>query len=616
MKKVLSLILVFAMVFSLAACGNNQQPPAETPKTPETPETPEVPEEQKVADSITVHVGAYPDTIDPALNSAVDGATYIIHAFSGLVGYRQKADGSLELYADCAKELPVAEPAEDGKVKYVYELKDGLKWSDGSDLTAEDFVYAWNRAADPVTAADYGYMFEVVDGYAEMVEVDEDENIVNPDAKLNVTASEDGKTLTVVLPVDVPYFNELAAFPAYMPVKAEVAEGNEAWATAAETYIGNGPYRTIEFSQSQLIMEKNEYYHDADAVKTNKIVFAFNDDDSSTLANYQNGSYLFIDQVPNDEIKSLQAGYPDEFFIEGQLGTYYVSYNVNDKAFSGFDEVEKAKIRHALGLMIDRTYIVEEIGQAGQVPAAGFVAMGLLEPDGSTEYIALNGPNGDGAGYYSVDPDDYEKNTEEAVALLREVAESSGKFTVDEAGKVSGGFPTLAYLTNEGTGHEAIAVNLQATYAQYGINMTIDKQEWSTFLNTRKDGNYSVARNGWLGDYNDPISFLDMWITSSGNNDSQFGKGEHASYAGYSYKGEGGKTWAQSYDKLIAEVKASKDPVERFALMHEAENVLMETGAICPIYYYTDIFMKSPELEGSFSSPLGFKYFMYSYVAE
>ncbi|HOW23442.1 MAG TPA: peptide ABC transporter substrate-binding protein [Sedimentibacter sp.] len=605
MKKFLSLILVLAMVFSLAACGNNQQPAQ--PGTPggETPGTPEGP---GIADSLTLNVGAYPDTIDPALNSAVDGATYIIHAFAGLVGYRQKADGTLELYADCAKELPVAKERPDGKVEYVYELKDGLKWSDGSDLTAHDFVYAWNRAAAPATAADYGYMFEVVDGY---------EDVINevPGAKLNVTASDDGKTLTVVLPVDVPYFNELAAFPTYMPVKEEVVEGNEAWATEAETYIGNGPYKVVEFSQSQLVMEKNEYYHDADNVKTNKIIFAFNDDDTSIMANYQNGSYLFIDSVPNDEIKSLQEQYPDEFFVEGQLGTYYVSFNVNDVNFKSFGEADKAKIRKALGLMIDRNYIVEEIGQAGQVPAAGFVPMGLTEPDGS-EYISKNGPKRDGSGYYSVDPDDYEKNCEEAVALLREVAESTGLFTVDANGKVSKEFPTIAYLTNEGTGHEAIAINLQATFAQYGINMTIEKQEWATFLNTRKNGDYSVARNGWLGDYNDPISFLDMWITNSGNNDSQLGKGDHAKYAGYTYKGQSGKTWAESYDKIIAEVKASKDPEERFDLMHQAEDILMETGAICPIYYYTDIFMKSPELQGAFSSPLGYKYFMYAYVEE
>jgi len=607
MKKIVSILLVLLMVFSLAACGNNTTPPAE----PNEPNEPNEPGEQpaEIAESMTLHVGAYPDTIDPALNSAVDGATYIIHNFAGLVGFRQKADGGLELYADLAKELPAPEETADGMVSYTFELKDGLKWNDGSDLTAHDLVYAWNRAADPETAADYGYMFDVIDGYADVADGVEG-------AKLNVTASEDGKSLTVVLPVDAPYFHELCAFPAYMPVKESVVEGNEAWATVAGTYIGNGPYKVVEFSQSELVMQKNEFYHNADAVKTNEIRFAFNDDDGSTLANYQNGSYLFIDQVPNDEIKALQANYPDEFFIAGQLGTYYVAFNVNDKAFAAFDEADKAQIRKALSLMIDRNYIVEEIGQAGQQPANSYVPIGLTEPDGKTEFVAKNGPNGDGAGYYSVDPDDYEANTEEAVALLREVAESSGKFTVGDDGKVSGGFPTLAYLTNEGTGHEAIAVNLQATFAQYGINMTIDKQEWSTFLNTRKDGNYSVARNGWLGDYNDPISFLDMWITNSGNNDSQLGRGEHATYAGYSYKGESGKTWAESYDKLINEVKTTKDPEERFALMHEAENVLMTTGTACPIYYYTDIFMMSPELEGAFASPLGFKYFMYAYTAK
>jgi len=602
MKKVISMIVVLSMVLGLfTGCSNNTK---DEPK--------QTPGESEYADTMTVALAAYPDTIDPALNSAVDGATYIIHAFSGLVGYKQKADGTLELYADAAKELPKAEATADGKVQYVFQLKDGLKWSDGSDLTAKDFEYAWNRAADPATAADYGYMFEVVDGYADVTATDDAGNRTKPDAKLNVKASEDGKSLTVVLPVDVPYFFELCAFPTYMPVKQDIVEKDEAWATKAETYVGNGPYKVVEFSQSQLVMQKNENYHgDKDAIKTNEIVFAFNDDDTSLLANYQNGSYLFIDTVPNDEIKALQASNPEEFVIAGQLGTYYVSFNVNDKAFAKFNEADRAKIRKALSLMIDRNYIVEEIGQAGQVPANGFVPMGLTEPDGS-EYIAHNGVNGDGTGYYNVEADKYAANVEEAKALLKEVADSSKLYTVDADGKVSAEFPTLAYLTNVGTGHEAIAVNLQATFAAYGINMTIAKQEWSTFLNTRKNGDYSIARNGWLADYNDPISFLDMWTTVSGNNDSQFGRGEHKDYAGYSYKGESGKTWAQSYDKLISDVKASKDPAERFKLMHEAETVLMSTGAICPIYYYTDIFMNSPKLQGAFSSPLGYKYFMYA----
>ncbi len=606
MKKIVSILLVLMMVFSLAACNNTTTPPAEKPPV-EEPKPGEEPKPAEIAESLTLNVGAYPDTIDPALNSAVDGATYIIHAFSGLVGFRQKDDGTLELYADLAKELPAPEQTADGMTSYTFELKDGLKWSDGSDLTANDLVYAWNRAVAPETAADYGYMFDVIDGYADVAEGVEG-------AKLNVTASEDGKKLTVILPVDAPYFYELCAFPAYMPVKESIVAGNESWATKAETYIGNGPYKVVEFSQSELVMQKNEFYHDADAVKTNELRFAFNDDDGSLLANFQNGSYLFIDSVPNEEIKSLQANNPDEFHITGQLGTYFVIFNVNDPAFAAFTEEEKATIRRALGLMIDRNYIVEEIGKAGQVPAAGFVAMGLTEPDGS-EYIANNGPDRDGKGYYSVDPDDYEANVEEAIGMLKSVAESSGKFTVGANNKLSG-FPTIAYITNNGTGHQAIAVNLQSIFAQYGINMTIDSQEWATFLNTRKDGNYSVARHGWLGDYNDPISFLDMWITNSGNNDSQFGRKDHANFAGYSYKGESGKTWAESYDKLITDVKSTKDPVQRFALMHDAEDILMSTGAVCPLYYYTDIFMMNTKLEGAFPSPLGFKYFMYAYTAK
>ncbi len=600
MKKTLSLLLVVAMILgcmvSMSACG-------------------------KSGGALTLNVGAYPDTIDPALNSAVDGATYIIHAFTGLVGYKQNDEGKLELVPMCAEALPEAVKNDDGSVSYTFKLRDGLKWSDGSDLTAADFVYSWNRAASPATAADYGYMFDAIKGYAEMTEMkdtgEKDENgepimeIANPDAKLDVTASADGKELTVVLPVNVPYFYELCAFPAYMPVKKDVVEAGDDWATKAETYICNGPYKITSFTQTELVMEKNENYFDADSVVSDKLTFAFNDDDASLLANYKNGTYLFIDSVPNDEIETLQAEYEKEFFVEGQLGTYYVSFNVNDEALKDFTEEEKAKIRNALGLMIDRNYVVEEIGQAGQVPAAGFVAMGLTEPDGA-EYISKNGVNGDGKGYYSVAKDDYKANCDEAMKLLGEVAESSKKFTVAD-GKVSG-FPTLQYITNEGTGHVAVAEYLQACWKTYGIEMSVTEQEWATFLNTRKDGDYSVARNGWLGDYNDPISFLDMWLTNSGNNDSQFGRGAHATYKGYSYNGKDGLTWAESYDAIINEVKTTSDPAKRFELMHAAENILMSTGAICPIYYYTDIYMCSETIDGFFSSPLGFKYFMYASV--
>ena len=569
MKKLLSVLLVLAIVLSFAACGGKKT----------------------TNDAMVLNVGAYPDTIDPALNSAVDGATYIIHNFVGLVGYDKEG----KLTPMCAAEIPEVVATEDGKFAYTFTLRDDLKWSDGSALTAADFVYSWNRAADPVTAADYSYMFDVIDGYGTDT--------------LNVTASEDGKQLTVVLTANVPYFMELCAFPTYMPVKQDVVEANgDAWATKAETYIGNGAYKVTEFTQAQLVLEKNEFYWDADSVVSDKLIFAFNDDDTSLLANYQNGAYLFIDSVPQDEIESLEANYPTEYFVDGQLGTYYVSFNMNDKALAQFTEEERVQIRKALGLMIERNYVCSDIGKAGQVPAAGFVAMGLTEPDG-TQFIDNNGVNRDGKGYYSVAKEDYAANCAEAVALLESAAATSGKFTMVDG--VASGFPTLTYITNEGTGHEAIAAYLQETWGQYGITVKVETQEWATFLNTRKNGDYSIARNGWLGDYNDPISFLDMWITESGNNDSQFGKDAHKDYAGYE-----GKTWAESYDAIIAQVKASNNAEERFDLMHQAEDILMSTGAICPVYYYTDIYMCSEKIDGFFASPLGYKFFMYASIAE
>lgn len=583
MKKSLALILAIVTVLcmALAACDGGST----------------------TASSMTVCVGPYPETIDPALNSAVDGATYVIHAFSGLVGYQQADDGSLKLVAECAKELPEAVAGDDGTVTYTFQLKDDLKWSDGSALTAEDFVWAWNRAVNPDTAADYAYMFDVIDGYDKAAE---------GKGELNIKASEDGKTFTVVLSNNVPYFLELCAFPTYMPVKKDVVDGNDAWATKADTYIGNGPYKVTEFTQSQMVMEKNEYYYNADAIKTEKIIWPFNEDDSSLLANYKNGSYLFIDSVPNDQIKTIKAEYPTEYQVMGQLGTYYVSFNMNDVALADFTQEEKVSIRKAFGLLFERNYICTDIGLADQQPANSFVSIGMTDADGVTEFVKKNGVNRDGSGYFSVDIDDYTANCAEAVALLESVAKSSGKFTVTD-GKVSG-FPTMTYITNEGTGHEALATYMQGVLDKYGITVKIEVQEWSTFLNTRKSGDYSFARNGWLSDYNDPISFLDMWITDSGNNDCQFGRDEHATYAAYSYNGKDNLTWAESYDKIISEIKSSTDAEKRFELMHQAEDILMSTGAICPIYYYTDQYMCSDSIDGFFASPLGYKYFMYATV--
>ena len=270
----------------------------------------------------------------------------------------------------------------------------------------------------------------------------------------------------------------------------------------------------------------------------------------------------------------------------------------------------EAEIRYAISLLYDRNYIVEEIGQAGQVPASSFVAMGMTDADGSQFY--QNAGHNDGFyGYWDVSEDAYEDNFTKAIEIVSkyyDYDETTGQFT---------NFPTMTYLYNTNESHKAIGEYLPSVLAGVGITMNLENQEWNTFLNTRKNGDYYVARNGWLADYNDPICFLDMWVTASGNNDVQFGKGDHADVKAYSLdltpygldtKVENG-TWAETYDVLISAIKGCTDKDNRYAMMHIAEDMLMDSGCIVPLYFYTDIYMLDDSVHGFFSNPLGYKYF-------
>ena len=586
MKKLLVMFLALAMMLSMVACTGNSKSDA------------------AAGSSIAVCLASEPDTLDPALNSAVDGATLISHLFSGLAKWSQDENGALIIVADAAKELVEGVVNEDGTVTYTYTLRDGLKWSDGKDVTAGDFAFAWKRAASEELGADYGYMFEVVDGYE--------------DGNLNVEAV-DEKTLKVTLANAISYWNELLAFPTYFPVREDVV-ANEGWATDPSTYVSNGAYTMTGWEHNSVItLEKNANYVDADQIKMGKIEFYLSDDANNMVANFKNGTWQLIDDVPTNEMATLKADYPDEYIVAGQIGTYYVCWNVNedilpaDSGLTGAEaELARAEIRNAISLLFDRNYIVEEIGQAGQVPASSFVAMGMTNPDG-TQFYQTAGSSSEFDGYYNVAKEATESNFAQAVEVLKKY------YTYDEASGMFTNFPAMTYLYNTSEGHKAIGEYLQSALAGIGITMNLENQEWNTFLNTRKDGNYTIARNGWLADYNDPICFLDMWTSASGNNDVQFGKGEHANAAiysldltdlGYDVKVENG-TWADTYDVLIKTIKTCTDNNVRYQLMHRAEDLLMSTGAICPLYFYTDTYMISKTVKGFFSNPLGYKYFMY-----
>ena len=451
-------------------------------------------------DVLKINLASEPAKVDPALNSSVDGACLAVNMFEGLYTYDK--DGNLQPALAENTEI-----SEDG-LTYTFTLRDGLKWSDGTDLTAKDFEYAWKRAAAPETAADYGYMFDAI--------------AKNADGALDVVASEDGKTLTVKLVAPCAYFLDLAAFPAYLPVPQAQVEAAAGWETnpgawAAEAgFVTNGAYTMTAWKHEEsMVLTKNDNYWRADEVTIPEIDLMLSADDTAIFSAYNSGDLDFADTVPTNEIASIM-GNPD-FHVIDNLGTYYAAFNVNSPIFEGKTVDQAIAMRKAFAILIDRPYIVETVGQTGQKVATSYIPAGMADGNGGTfkENGAYKFPVGDG--YYPEEVQD--AAIDEAIALL----EYAGfKF---EDGKLSAETPlNITYLTNDGTGHIGVAQIMQQDFAEIGINMTIDKREWNVFLDERKQGNFDFAREGWLADFNDPINMLEMWTTDSGNNDCQFGR--------------------------------------------------------------------------------------------
>jgi len=453
--------------------------------------------------TLKINLASEPDHLDPALNSSVDGACLAANSFSGL--YTYNSDGVL------APELAEGyEVSEDG-LTYTFTLKEGLKWSDGSDLTADDFVYAWKRAADPKTAADYSYMFDVIAGYDE---------VQNGEDALQVSAP-DARTLVVTLKSPCAYMLDLMAFPTYFPVKQSVVEAAADWETnpgswAQEAgFVSNGAYTLESWNHDEsMVYVKNPNWYNADKVTIERIEYMLSADDTAIYAAYRAGDLDFADTVPTDEIANLKDVDP-EFHIIDNLGTYYVIFNVKSPLFEGKTVEQANAMRQAFSKLIDRQYIIDTVAQCEQEIATSFIPAGMADGNGGIfkDAAAWEYPVEDG--YYATDVD-----VEGAIELL----EFAG-FKFDENGMLSSETPlSFEYLTNTSSAHEAIAECIQQDLAAVGIEMTIRSIDWNVFLNERKDGNYDIARNGWLADFNDPINMLEMWTTDSGNNDAQFGR--------------------------------------------------------------------------------------------
>ena len=507
----------------------------------------------------TVQYGSNPETLDPALNSAVDGGNTIITVFETLLIINENNEavpGQAESWTT----------SEDG-LTWTFTMRDGLKWSDGSELNAKDFEYSFKRMVNPDTAAPYAETcLGMIDGFDAAQAGDTD--------ALNVKASDDGKTLTIVLSYPCSYFDKMAAFASMSPVQQATVEANgDAWCTSAETFVSNGPYMITEWTPSErIVLTKNPNYvggWDSSKIVSDSITLLLLEDSSASYAAYNSGEAVLIKDVPTDEIPSLtKAEDGGDFYVDTILGTYYVSLNLQHDAF------KDAKVRKALSLAIDRDYVANTIMQGTYSTADSIVGPGIVDENG---YFHDNG----NAPYISAD---YEANMAEAKKLLEEAGYPNGE-----------GYPTIEYSTNDSGYHVPLAEYLQQVWGDLGITLTISKMEWSAFTAARRAGEYDVARNGWVMDYNDPSNMLDLFCTSNGNNDGKYSNPE--------------------FDAAIDASRVA-DSAEHFAQLHKAEDILMEDMGCLPIAYYNEFWLQSSSLKGVWHSPYGYWYFQYGYIEE
>lgn len=516
----------------------------------------------------TVQYGSNPETLDPALNSAIDGANTIITIFEPLLLINENNEvvgGQAESW----------ETSEDG-LTWTFTMRDGLKWSDGTDLNAKDFEYSFKRMVDPNTAAPYAETcLGMIDGFEEAAGFpDADGNPTaepNPDA-LNVKASDDGKTLTIVLSYPCSYFDKMAAFAAMSPVQQATVEANgDSWCTSPDTFVSNGPYMITDWTPSErIVLTKNPNYvggWDSSKIVSDTITLLLLEDSSASYAAYNSGEAVLVKDVPTDEIPSLtKAEDGGDFYVDTILGTYYVSLNLQRDAF------KDAKVRKALSLAIDRDYVANTIMQGTYSAADSIVGPGIVDESG---YFHDNG----NAPYISAD---YEANLAEAKKLLEEAGYPNGE-----------GYPTIEYSTNDAGYHVPLAEYLQQAWGDLGITLTINKMEWSSFTPARRAGEFDVARNGWVMDYNDPSNMLDLFCTSNGNNDGKYANPD--------------------FDAAIDASRVA-DSAEHFAQLHKAEDILMEDTGCLPIAYYNDYWLQSPTLKGTWHSPYGYWYLQYGYI--
>ncbi|MDM2876662.1 oligopeptide ABC transporter substrate-binding protein OppA [Citrobacter sp. Cpo040] len=438
----------------------------------------------------------------------------------------------------------VAEKWENKDFKvWTFHLRKDAKWSDGTPVTAQDFVYSWQRLANPNTASPYASYLQ----YGHIVNIDDIIAGKKPVTDLGVKALDD-HTFEVTLSEPVPYFYKLLVHSSVSPVpRAAVEKFGEKW-TQPANIVTNGAYKLKDWVVNErIVLERNTNYWDNAKTVINQVTYLPISSEVTDVNRYRSGEIdMTYNNMPIELFQKLKKEIPNEVHVDPYLCTYYYEIN-NQKA--PFNDV---RVRTALKLALDRDIIVNKVKNQGDLPAYSFTP-----------------PYTDGAKL--VEPEWFkwsqEKRNEEAKKLLAEAGYTAEKPL------------TFDLLYNTSDLHKKLAIAAASIWKKnLGANVKLENQEWKTFLDTRHQGNYDVSRAGWCADYNEPTSFLNMVLSDSSNNTVH-------------YK-------SPAFDKLIADTLKVTDEAQRSELYSKAEQQLDKDSAIVPVYYYVNARLVKPWVGG------------------
>ncbi|RUS48449.1 ABC transporter substrate-binding protein [Cohnella sp. AR92] len=495
-----------------------------------------------------MNLSSEPPTLDPAL--AQDSVSFTV--LTGLYEGLTRKDSTGKVIPGVAETWDIS----DDQKTYTFHLRKDAKWSNGDPVTAHDFEYAWKRVLDPNQnpASPYAYqLYYVKNAQNYNIAADNPNHITDPE-QVGVKATDD-YTLVVQLENPTPYFLSITSFWTTYPVHSS-AKDNAAWAAEANTMITNGPFKITTWKHgNEIDLVPNENYYAKDEIKLSKVHFVMVSNSSTELQMYKTGQLSYsgapTGEIPTEQIATLKGSNPDEFNNQATASTYYYNFNTTKAPF------DNANIRKAFAMAIDRTQLVEKVTKGGQQPAFGFVPPSIT---GENKSFREEYP----------DIDLLKPDVAQAKALLEQGLKEKGLSSM----------PTVTLTVNEGTGHKQVAEAIVDMWRKnLGVEVKIETQEWKVFLKNRQSLNYDIARAGWSADYNDPMTFIDMFTSTGGNNDIGFKNAQ--------------------YDELVKKAYASSDQHERMQLMSQAENILVKDNmAILPLYYYTGVHMVKKNVKG------------------